>query len=400
MTGNAFSFDGVLATTYQLSDDEDGGTETIWENVLRIDEAAIIGPYLDASFFGKYSLQDGDIYDGVEDFTDIYSAYLHYSSFQGALELKLGRFSYVDNRFLTLDGAEFTVRTDYYFGATVFGGIPKYFDMDDRRIDQTFRDTGERLYGGKIFLNGVKDTTGFVSYTKEETDGETVQELLGAGLNRTINLGDAVVNAGGKISYDTERNDIYKGVVGLHLQYGRFSMMADGTRYNVQDGTDYQRELVISNFSTGREDRLSYTVQYAIAETIIPYQSTILTSIEVADGEILNGEIYKLGLDINYFKTIGVTSNIEGYYYNSEVSSATGGSLTLRWCMTRSLRAILEGELLSLEDTATDETVYSTYFSVEYDILKDLTVSMYYENNQETRYLPENRYGLKAAYTF
>ncbi len=395
---------GELFTAYELSNDEDEDTQTLWENYLRIDNAALIGPYLDLSLFGKYAQDDGESY------TDIYSANLHFSSFQNAIELNAGRFAYVENRFLTLDGAALTVRTNYYFGAAVFAGIPRYFDVDDRHINETFRDTGDRLYGGKLFLNGVKNTNAYVSYSKEESDEYTVQELVGAGIDQFFILGRAEFNAGAKMAYDTEQEDIYKGILRLHMTYGRLTVLADGTRYNVQEGTDYANELVISNFSAGREDRISYAVKYAITENIIPYQSTILTNIEVVGAETLDGEIYKLGVDIDYFKKIGVTSNVEGYYYNSEVSSATGVSMALKWSITRVLRMTFEGEFLSLayaaiDDTIddtdeTDETVYSVYMSAEYDILKDLTVIIYGENNQETRYLPENRYGIKAAYRF
>jgi hypothetical protein len=402
-----FSIDGELSTAYEWSKDEDEETETLWENYLRIDNAALIGPYLDVSIFGKYSQEGGDDGQDGEEYTDIYSAYLHYSSFQGAVELNAGRFPYVNNKFLTLDGGEFTVRTDYYLGATVFGGIPKYFDMDDRHINETFRDTGDRLYGGKLFLNGIKFTNAYVAVSREENEEQIIQELIGAGIDQGFNLGRAAVTAGAKMAYDKELEDIYRGVIRLHMTYGDLTVLTDGTRYNVQEGTTFENELVISNFSVGQEDRLSYTVKYAVTESIIPYQSTVLTRMEVADGAIIDGEIFKLGVDIDYFKKIGVTSNVEGYYYNSEVSTANGGSLALEWNITRSLRMIFEGELLKLENPATtdetyetDEEVYSVYLTAEYDILKDVTVSIFGENNKETRYLPENRYGIKAAYRF
>jgi hypothetical protein len=389
-----FSISGEVSTALELSEEAEEETEMRWENYLRIDNAELITPYLGMNLFGKYAQDD----DGND--TDIFSAYLHYSSFQNAVDLKIGRFSYVGNKFLTLDGAEFTVRTDYYFGASVFAGSPEYFDTDDRYINEAFRDTGDRFYGGKIFLNGVKRTTGYVSISREETDEAVVQELVGAGLGRSFNLGEVMFNAGGKLDYDTQQSNIYKGTLRLDMKYGRLTLIADGARYDVKDGSDYENELVISNFSSGKEDRLSYTVQYAITKNIIGYQGTVLSSIEVTGGELVDGEIYKLGVDIDYFRTIGVTGNIEGYYYSSEVSNATGGSLALDWSITRELRMNFESEQLTLENSDAEETVYSVYLSVEYDLLKDLTVSIFGENNKETRYLPENRYGVKAAYRF
>lgn len=397
------SIHGELSTAYEVALDagEDEDTKRFWENYLRIDNAELIGPYLDLNFFGKYVRVDAENDEDSEDKTQIYSAYLHYSSFQNAVELKVGRFAYVGNRFLTLDGATFTVRTDYYFGATLFAGSLEYFDIDDRYINEIYRDTGNTLYGGKIFLNGVKHTNGYISYSKEENDAQTVQELVGAGLGQTISLSRAVFEVGGKMEYDAEHDDIYKGSLRVRMTYASLAVMVDGTRYDVQEGVNYENELVLSNFSTGREDRLSYTVQLSFAKSLNVYQSAVLSSIEVDDDENLNGAIYKLGINIDFFETIGVTGNIEGYYYDSERYSANGESLAIEWNLTRALRMIFEGELLTLDNDEADETtVYSLYLSAEYDIFKDLTLRIFCENNEETQYLPENRYGLKIAYRF
>lgn len=390
----ASSIGGELSTAFELSHESDKDAEWLWENYLRIDSAKIIDPYLGMNLYGKYSLDDDD------NATDIFSAYLQYSSFQSAVDLKLGRFAYMGNSFLTLDGAELTLRSDYYLGLTAFAGSPKYFDTDDRHINETFRDTGDRFYGGKIFLNGVKLTTAYVSISKEEKDKAAEQQLVGAGLGRNFSLGEALFNAGGKMEYDTEQSNIYKGTLRLNVTYGKLTVITDGARYNVKDGSLYDNELVLSNFSSGREDRLSYTIQYALTKNIIPYQSTVRSRIEVSSGEIVDGEIYKLGVCLDYFRTIGVTSIAEGYYYSSEISNAKGGSFALDWNITRKLRMNFESEVLILENSNTDGTVYSVYLSAEYDILKDFSLSIFGENNKETSYLPENRYGVKAAYRF
>ena len=56
--------------------------------------------------------------------------------------------------------------------------------------------------------------------------------------------------------------------------------------------------------------------------------------------------------------------------------------------------------MLRLENTTTTDTIYSVYADAEYDFMKYFTLSVYGENNQKTRYLPENRYGVKLAYRF
>lgn len=393
-TAYGFSVGGELSTSYEVSEDEGQDPEGLWENYLRLDNTEIIAPYLEMNLYGRYAQAED------EEETDIYSAYLHFKRFQNALEVKLGRFTYAGNRFLTLDGAELTIRTDYYIGAAAFAGSPEYFDTDNRHISETFRDTGERLYGGKLFLNGVKNTTGHVSISKEEKDEATVQECVGAGLGRSFSLGKAYFNLGGKMQYDTQQDNIYKGALKLYMTYKNLTVMADDIRYNIKDGSAYENELVISNFSSGQEDRISYTVQYAFTKSIIAYQSSVHTHLEVVDGKMVEGNIYKLGIDLDYYRTLGLTGNIEGYRYTGELSDANGASFALDLNLTRRLCVNFESEVLKLENSKTNDTIYSVYLSVGYDILKRFTVGIFGENSKETRYLPENRYGATAAYKF
>lgn len=283
---------------------------------------------------------------------------------------------------------------------TVFAGTPEYYDSDGRHVNESFRDTGDRLYGAKVFMNGVKDTTGYLMYSKEDDEDRTLQEFVGAGLGRKFQMDDLYIHANGKIQYDTESETIYKGTGKVYLKYGKLRINTDFSTYNVKDGSSYEDELVISNFSSGKQDKYAFSVQYDVTKNISPYWGMVYSRMEMPSGLIANGEIYKLGTDINYFKTIGVISNLEGYIYSSEVSNARGASFILDWSMTRAFRMNFESEMLRVENTTEENTIYSVYLKAEYDVIKDLTVSLFGENNQETRYLPENRYGVKATYSF
>jgi len=389
----AFNIDGSITTSYEVSKDKGEESEGLWGNYLSIDNAKLIDPYIGFTFFGRY------VYDESiqEDYTDVYSAYIDYSSFQDTLQVRVGRFSYVANRFLTLDGIQATLRTDFMLGATAFAGVPEYFDSDGRHVNESFRDTGDRLYGAKVFLNGVKDTTGFISYSKEEEEDVTFQEILGLGAGYRFNISDAQMHANGSVQYDIEAGNIYKGAGKLYMKYGNLIVNTDFATYNVQDGSTYADELIISNFSSGKQDKYALSVQYDITKNISPYVSAVYARMEMPSGLVANGEIYKAGSNFNYFKEIGVMTTAEGYFYNSEVSNARGGSFDIDWSMTRTFRLNFEAEMLRVENTKTEKTIYSLYMKAEYDLLKDLTVSIFAENNQETRYLPENRYGLKAV---
>jgi hypothetical protein len=392
----AYNVDGRLSTAYEISKDKGDDYAGLWENYLSIDNAEIISPYLGLNFYGRFAVDEEE----SESYSDIYSAYLEFSSFQKAVEAKLGRFSYIGNRFLTLDGAEVTVRTDKYLGFTMFAGEPAYFDADGRHINESFRHTGDKLYGGKVFLNGVKNTTGFLSYSKETEDSDVLQEFVGAGLGGKFSAGEAVFNLDGRLEYDTQENAIYKSAVRFYTYYKKLMALVSLSSYNVEDGSSYENELVISNFSTGEEDRYAYTIQYKVNEHYKPYQSTVFTRLEMPSGLVAEGEIYKLGLEVDYFKTRGITSNIEAYLYESGISNAKGGSFVFDWNVFKELKLSFESEMLRLENSKSEQNIYSIYLEAEYMLMKDVSISAYAENNKETRYLPENRYGIKAAYSF
>ncbi|QAR32574.1 hypothetical protein EP073_03880 [Geovibrio thiophilus] len=400
----SFSIDGSFSTSYESSEEKGGDTEGTWENTLILDNVKLINPYLGFNFHGTYSEEDG------ESFTDIYSAYVEFSSFERALEIKLGRFSFMGNRFLTLDGAEATVRTDWHFGVTAFGGVPEYFDSDDRHINESFRDTGDRLYGGRLFLNGVKNYTGYVSYSKEEDGDRTIQELMGLGLGRRfVSLRDKTVflSLDGKIDYDMEDDEVYRGMARVYARYKKLGLIADATRIRVEDGSERLGELIITNFSSGKEDRYSYTVEYAINDHYTVYQGTTHVVLLNNFGEWVTGDIYKFGASVDHFKSHGLTSDIEMYIYDGSDSEANGVSFSLDWSILRELRFSFEAEYIGRSEIKNgtigmdkEESIYSIYGELEYDVIKDLAVSVYAENNRETRYLPENRYGVKATYSF
>jgi len=394
----AYNIDGFFSTAYEVSKDKGESTEGMWENYLSIDNAKLYDPYLGFNFYGRFATDSEEDSDSQ---SDVYSAYLDYNSFQNAVEVKAGRFAYIGNRFLTLDGALATVRTDYKFGVTAFAGKPQYFDADGRHINEKFRETGDKMYGGRVFLNGVKDTTGYVSYSKEYDSDITYQEFAGIGLGRVFALsGKNLLSIDAKGEYDMEENNFYRGSIRAYLKRDALRLIAEGSKYNVKDGTNYQDILIISNFSTGQEEKMALTVQYAVTENFSPYFTVVSSKIEQESGDIVDGQIYKFGADFDWFKTSGVTANIEGYYYDSETANAKGASAALDWSLTKQFRLTFEGETLRLENYASEDSIYSLYADAEYDIMKDLTLSIYAENSQETRYLPENRYGVKAVYSF
>jgi len=398
---HSFEFNGRFSTKYEYSNDDNRYDRNRWENILILDNTEIIKDYLNFNFYGKFYVEDKD--GDTKDFTDIYSGYIDFRTFENRFHLKAGRFNYINNTFMTIDGAEATLRTDYYFGITLFGGIPKYLDKDDRHINDEFRETGEVIYGGKLFLNGVENTTGYLSYSREEDDSDTVQELLGAGVGRTfidLFVKGLKLNIDTKVDYEINEDELYKADIRGSLEYKKFVLILGYTRFNVKDGFRGGRELVISNFSTGREDRYFYTIEYWINENIKIYQGLVHTLVKYPSGEWVSGNIVKAGADFSYFKEAGVFTGVNGYYYENDIANAGGGGYYLDWNITNDLKWGVEGEYVKMNHWNDDYGIFSFYTDLEYKISKHYLLGAYFEKNEKTRYLPQERVGVKFEYIF
>jgi hypothetical protein len=253
-------------------------------------------------------------------------------------------------------------------------------------------------------LNGVKNTSAYISYSKEEDDDRTIQELVGFGLGRVFVLNeDTFITVDGKLDYDQESNDLYRGIARVFAKHKKFAFSADASRIRVEDGSERFEELVITTFSDGKQDRYSYTLEYAINNNYKVYHSLVHSVILDNDGRWETGEIIKFGLNIDHFKTHGLTSEVEFYIYESDIAEATGGSFNIDWNITRELSTSFSAEYVGYSQVAgldREKDVYSIYADLEYDILRNLSVNLYAENSKETRFLPENRYGVKFKYFF
>lgn len=396
-----FELNGRFSTKYEYSNDDNEQDKHSWENVLILDNTELIKNYLSFNFYGKFSLEDKD--SDTKDFTDIYTAHFDFNTFENRFHLKAGRFSYINNSFLTVDGAEATFRTDYYFGITLFGGVPRYLDKDDRHINDEFRKTGDRIYGGKVFLNGVKKTTGYISYSREEEDSNTVQELLGAGLGRSfidLFVTDFILNIDTAIDYEVNEDKLYKADIKGSFEYKKLSLILGFTRFNVKDGFRGGRELVISNFSTGREDRYFYTIEFRINNNIKVYQGLVHTMVEYPSGEWVAGNIVKGGVDFSYFKEAGIFTGFNGYYYENDIANAGGGGYYLDWNITNNLKWKIESEYVKLDHYKDDDGIFSFYTDLEYKFTKNYILGAYFEKNEKTRYLPQDRVGIRFDYIF
>ena len=110
--------------------------------------------------WGRLDLADDTDDDGRGG--DLASAYLQYNHPTGNAEMRLGRFFLAEGAAAEiLDGIFLKGRTPAGLGLSVFGGVPV-----ERTITST--DTGDSIYGGRLFFSRAGFAEIGVSYLKEE----------------------------------------------------------------------------------------------------------------------------------------------------------------------------------------------------------------------------------------
>ncbi|MGZ8449747.1 MAG: hypothetical protein ACXWWV_09170 [Candidatus Deferrimicrobiaceae bacterium] len=112
--------------------------------------------------WGRLDLRDDTDDDGRGG--DIASAYVQYLHPTGNADMRLGRFLFTEGTAAEiLDGIFLKTRTPVGFGLSVFGGIPV-----ERTITST--ETGDSIYGGRLFFARAGFAEIGVTYLKEKGD--------------------------------------------------------------------------------------------------------------------------------------------------------------------------------------------------------------------------------------
>jgi hypothetical protein len=128
------------------------------------DASKLGGKPLSFHFYGWGRLDLGDDINGDGRGGDLASAYIQYLHPTGNAEMRLGRFFFTEGTAAEiLDGIFLKTRTPVGLGLSVFGGIPV-----ERTISST--ETGDSVYGGRLFFARAGFAEIGVTYLKEKGD--------------------------------------------------------------------------------------------------------------------------------------------------------------------------------------------------------------------------------------
>ena len=159
----------LSSRTYLLSyqrENPGGGDRNFFPlyEYLSGDASKLGGKPLSFHFYGWGRLDLGDDTGGDHRGGDIASAYVQYLHPTGNAEMRLGRFFFTEGTAAEiLDGIFLKTRTPVGLGLSVFGGIPV-----ERTISST--ETGDSIYGGRLFFARAGFTEIGVTYLKEKGD--------------------------------------------------------------------------------------------------------------------------------------------------------------------------------------------------------------------------------------
>lgn len=324
---------GRYTMGYEDRQARNGDRESVMVNYLSFDADRLPMANLSLHGMGKYAREwrQGD------SATSIYYLYGHHRTFEGRRELQFGRFPLESHRFLTLDGLHYTRRPDRPYGYSLYAGQPRYMEIHDERFERQFRDSGDYLAGGKVFLRGVPDLRANVSYSREGGGGEVYREIIGLGGGKDYFLPrrqegreEIILALDGSVDYNPDKSVLDRLSARLFVIYSeKLRAVLQADRFDVRDDYPADRELIISLFSSGREERAKYTVTYDLKPQIAIYQSSVFTQLEMPDGAWRQGRIIKGGVSGDFKEAWGVVFDAGLYHFNSHLAEATGLALTL-----------------------------------------------------------------------
>jgi len=393
---------GKYTAIYQGREDRDGEKESIFDNYLRLDINNLFNPDISVHAYGKYGHGfNNDFSDG-----DVYYLYLQYRTFEGRTDLRLGRFPIETHRFLTVDGINATLRPEGIIGVSAFAGQPRYLEIDPDRFHREFRDTGDYIFGGKVFLQGMKGLRANVSYSREGNGENVYRDLLGAGAGKDFNLKvfdtDVRISSDVLADYNTDKSNMDKLTGRVNVFFDKkVRVILGADRYNVKEDYPEGRELIMSLLSTGREDRLSYTIFYDITENLAVYQASTFTRLEMPDGEWHRGTIIKGGINGNFLKEAGLDFGVGVYRFDSFVAKASGVTTEIKWHLSG--KWTFEGgvEAVSFNTPFRDSKTATTVTGeVKYSPNRRMNVAVFAEQSDNPEYTSDFRAGIRVEYNF
>lgn len=399
---HAADIGGAFSSLFESRKDRDGARETVLDNYLRFDVDKLPIAPLSFHAYGKYGYEA----NGGFSSTDVYQLYAQYRTFQGSTDVKVGRFPLESNRFLTLDGAYLTLRPESRVGVSVYAGQPRYLELYSDNLSKTFRTTGDYLYGGKVFLQGVEGVRANVSYSREGKDGVVFREIAGVGGGKDFKfslLGSAVkLAADASADYNNAQSALDKLTARLFFTFDKkFRLIVQADRYDVRDEYPAGRELIISLLSTGREDRLFYTATYELSPKFAIYQGSVFTGLRMPDGSRQTGTIVRGGVTGNFIKPAGLDFDAGLYHFESFMSKASGASLNLKWRPINRWSTEAGCEIVSVNAPFVTEKIAKTFTAqIAYSPVSRLKLALFTERSDNPEFRSDFRTGLRLDYNF
>jgi hypothetical protein len=341
--------------------------------------------------------------ENADSYGELYLGYLQFKSLKGTTEIQLGRFDLVTNRFMTLDG--FKIYQAFpWAGFSAYVGMPRYKEAEER--DDEFRtDLGDLSYGGKIFFTGIPAVQANIAYYaetgKDAEDNYTVyRETLGGGLLFYKTLKDNLsFTADFHAEHDLQNDALARASAKFTGQFGRISTMLFVDYYDLYDTYPEGRELLIRMMSTGQETRYGADFYIELAPWLDVYGGVTHTEVTMRGGEVNSGQIYTLGADLVFDKA-GFKSTVEGYNYDSVVSTVSGVMGNIKWHLSLDSYLEVTGEMAWFRNGRNDNQASSLEGRYTLYLFQNISLSAYGQTGSENRYVDRSRWGGDIKYEF
>ena len=309
---------------------------------------------------------------------------------------------------LVADGGTLRVGGDGPLQATVFGGVPRYFEPTYGVEKQS---QNESVFGGSIEDDDFGDGRLEVGYFQQYRKGKTLRQLVSANVTQEYANVVGRPNFYGSFAFDASQASVDFGNVGVNLVFDEMNLRfnLEGNYYQPQDRGRSRPEIDINRredgifelFSVSEMWQVRTGLRYQVNPEISAYADYSFQDYASVVGEREVGHVASVG-------AVWLPENdglelvrAEYYVADSGGGNVNGGKVLYenRVYEQLTLRAKLD---LAYYDKATNQNgiAFSSLLGVAYEVAEGVTCGMSLEALHNRRFDADIRVGFGVIYEF
>jgi len=257
-------------------------------------------------------LRGREVFNGDQESLDIYNAFLEFGNDERTYEVRLGRQINTESvNFVLMDGALVRAKPIDGLEVVAYGGYQKRnWQPDPEEPTDSFG-----IYGVKLKTDAILGSLISVGYELYDPDDFSTRQFVNVAFNRVVPFTDyADVYALAEIDVGEGNLGLLTTGVGITVLRSLY-LNLEYDNYNLdQDRQDFQLDPIFDLFSYGRMQQAKAAVTYVPTNYLEIKGSYAFSHYDVIPGDSSNGNIARLGFDVDFWQQIGLRA-FQGFYY-------------------------------------------------------------------------------------